>query len=288
MYFGNKLRIAVWVVSCVTGIAIAFIPFYLGLYVPQLPYLVPLNQKSNNTMALGIIIALTPPAIVEFSNYRWSKQVDNNVPRLLRDISEGVRSGVTLPKALEEASQRNYGPISKELEHAFSLFYLGENWQNSLNSLAKRLKRPSVHRLSIILTEAHQTGGKIIEVLDTSVNILQSLDEHKEEQNNNMRPYITTMYMAIIIFLIISRVVLNQFLAPICQMSNNASMTEVGFMTNALSIDYYTSILFWASNIESIFGGLIAGKMGEKSLSAGLFHSVILMILTLIVFNVAM
>ena len=288
MYFESKLRIAIWVVSGIIGIAIALIPLFLGLYIPQKPYLIPENQKSNNTIALGIIIALLFPAIVEFSNYRWGKQVDRNVPRLLRDVAESVRSGMTLPKALEEASQRNYGPLSKELKHAISLFILGESWQNSLNSLAKRLKRQSVLRLSTILIEAHQTGGKIVEVLETSVNLLQSLDEYREEQYNNMRPYITTMYMASIIFLIISRIVLSQFLAPLCLTSNNAAMTELGFMTGVLSIEYYTSILFWASNIESIFGGLIAGKIGERSLSAGLFHSVILMFLTLMFFNIAM
>jgi flagellar protein FlaJ len=212
--------------------------------------------------------------------------VDKNVPRLLRDIAEAVHSGMTLPKALEAASQRNYGPLSRELKRAISLFIFGESWQNSLNSLRKRLNRPSVLRLSTILIEAHQAGGKIIEVLETSGNILQSLDEHKEEQYNNMRPYITTMYMATIIFLIISRIILGQFLAPLCQTSNNINMAELGFMPSVLNIEYYTSLLFWASIIEAIFGGLIAGKMGDGSLAAGIFHSVILMVLTLIFFNI--
>lgn len=286
MYFKPKYRKAVWAVSGSVGVSIMLIPILLGIYTPQAPYIIPLSQRVNNTMASGLIIAFAFPAIVEFSNYRWGRQVDRNIPRLLRDVAEAVRSGVTLPKALEQASQRDYGPISKELEHTISMFILGAGWEDSLMSLAQRLRRPNALRLSTILIEAHQTGGKMIEVLDTSVDLFSSLDEYKEEQYGNMRPYMMTIYMATIIFLIIAYVVLHQFLTPLSAASTGTLVEESGLLQGVLDINYYTSILFWASIIESIFGGLIAGKIGDRTLSAGLRHSVILTVLTLVFFNV--
>jgi len=286
MYFKPKYRKAVWAVSGSVGLSIMLIPILLGLYTPQGPYIIPLSQRVNNTMAFGLVIAFAFPAIVEFSNYRWGRQVDKNIPRLLRDVAEAVRSGITLPRALEEASQRDYGPISKELEHAVSVFILGASWEDSLMSLAQRLRRPSALRLSTILIEAHQTGGKMIEVLDASVNLFSSLDEYREEQYSNMRPYMMTIYMATIIFLIIAYVVLHQFLTPLYAASAGATVEESGLLAGVLDINYYTSILFWASIIESIFGGLIAGKIGDGTLSAGLRHSVILTVVTLVFFNI--
>jgi len=286
MYFKPKYRNAVWAVSGSVGLSIMLIPILLGLYTPQGPYLIPLSQKVNNTMAFGLVIAFIFPAIVEFNNYRWGRQVDRNIPRLLRDVAEAARSGITLPRALEESSQRDYGPLSKELEHAISMFILGASWEESLMSLAQRLRRPSALRLSTILIEAHQTGGKMIEVLDTSVDLFSSLDEYKEEQYSNMRPYMMTIYMATIIFLIIAYVVLHQFLTPLYAASAGAIVKESGLLAGVLDINYYTSILFWASIIESIFGGLIAGKIGDGTLSAGLHHSVILTVLTLVFFNI--
>jgi len=235
---------------------------------------------------LRALRAFTFPAIVEFDNYRWSRQVERNIPKLLRDIAEAVRSGVTLPRALEEASQRDYGPLSKELENAISMFILGASWEDSLMSFAHRLKRPSALRLSTILIEAHQTGGKMIEVLETSVDLFTSLNEYREEQYSNMRPYMMTIYMATIIFLVIAYVVLHQFLTPLHAASAEATVQKSGLLANVLDINYYTSILFWASIIESIFGGLIAGKIGDRTLSAGLRHSVILTVLTLVFFNI--
>lgn len=288
MYFEQKHRIAVWAVSGSVGLAVMLVPVILGLYAPERPYLIPLSQKTNNIMAFGLIIAFAPPSMVEFSNYTWGKQVDRNVPRLLRDITEAVRSGLALPRAVEEASQRDYGPISRELERAVSMFILGASWEESLMSLAHHLRRPSALRLSTILIEAHQTGGRIVDVLKASVNLFSSLEEYKEEQFSNMRPYIVTVYMAAIIFLAISHVILYEFLAPLYQVSTGATVEEPGLLTGVLNINYYTSILFWASIIESVFGGLIAGKMGQKSLSAGLLHSVILLAVTLVFFNISL
>jgi flagellar protein FlaJ len=286
MYFQSRHRKAIWAVSGSIGISIMLIPLLLGRYTPQAPYIVPLSQSVNNTMAGGLIIAFAFPAIVEYNNYRWSKQVDRNIPRLLQDVAEAVRSGITLPRALEEASQRDYGPISQELERTISVFILGASWEDSLTSLAKRLRRPNALRLSTILLEAHQTGGKIIEVLDTSVNLFSSLNEYKEEQYNNMKPYMMTIYMATIIFLIIAYVVVHQFLTPLYASSIEVTAQESGLLQGVLDINYYTSILFWASIIESIFGGLIAGKIADRTLSSGLRHSTILVILTLAFFNI--
>ena len=283
MFFRKNLRAAVWGVSVAVGVIVMLSPLLLGQYSPQAPYLVPLDQRINNTITLGLIIALVFPAVVEYSNYSWIRQVEKAIPRLLRDISEAVRSGMTLAKAVEEASSKGIGPLSKELEHVMVVFVLGASWDEAVMSLAKRVKSATVSRFATILVEANQAGGKMNEVLDVSVELFSSLDEYKEEQYNNMRPYLFTIYLALGIFLIISYVMLYQFLAPL---SASQGTTGGSTIANVLDINYYTSILFWASAVESFFGGFIAGKIGDRSYSAGLRHSVILLSITLIFFNV--
>jgi flagellar protein FlaJ len=288
VYFEQKYRIAVWGVSGGIGLVVMLTPILLGLYVPEQPYIIPMSQKVNNILVLGFIIALGFPAVVEFNNYRWSRQVDKNVPRLLRDITEAVRSGITLPKALEEASQRNYGPVSKELEHAISMFSFGASFEDSLMSFARRLKRPGAMRFSTTLIEAHQTGGRLIEVLSASVDLSSRLEEYKEEQYTNMRPYVMTMYMTTIIFLTMAYVMLHQFLGPLSATASNTSMQNSGLLAGVLDINYYTSLLFWASILESVFAGLILGKVVDRGLSAGLRHSVILVVVTIAFFNITL
>lgn len=278
------MRIAVWATAAVVGFLVILSPILSGLYLPKQPYLIPLDQITNNIIAIGLLIMITIPAVVEYSNYRWMRQIEGAIPRVLRDIAEAIHSGVTLPKAVEQATAKGYGPLSKELERAMALFVLGSNWENSIMSITKRVKNASVARFATILVEADQAGGKITEVLDMSVELFSNIDQYREEQLNNMKPYTYTIYAAIAVFLIISLVVLTQFLVPLG--SSGMSQMGPGNSVTMLDINYYSSILFWASIIESLFAGLIAGKIGDRCYLSGLRHSALLIGITLIFFNV--
>ena len=284
MFFNKRLRLSVWVTSAAVGFLVAFLPLIAGLYVPVQPYLIPLTQEANNQIVLGMLIIITFPAIVEYSNYVWLKQVEASIPRLLRDISESIHSGVTLPKAVEAATAKGYGPLSKELEHVVGLFVLGNSWEDAVMSLTKRIKSPMVARFATILVEANESGGKISDVLDTSVDLFSNLEQYKEEQQNNMKPYIYTIYAAIMIFLVISLVVLTQFLGPLASSADIGA--GVGNAVSVLDINYYVSVLFWASVVESLFAGLIAGKIGDRQYLSGLRHSSVLLVATLLFFNI--
>jgi flagellar protein FlaJ len=287
MYLERKYSIAVYAVSGGVALTIVLVLVVFGFYAPQGPYFIPLSQRVNNAIALAVLIALGFPAVVEFNNFRWKRAVDRNIPRLLRDVTESVRSGLTLPRALEEASQRDYGPISGELERAVSMFVLGARFEDSLMFLAERLKRPTALRLCTVLVEAHQTGGKLLEVLSTSVVLFSSLEEYREEQYTNMRPYMMAVYMATLTFLVVAYILLHQFLAPLYMSSAGVGAKGSGLLAGVLDINYYASLLFWASILESIFGGLVIGKIVDRNLPAGLQHSVILVAVTLAFFNVS-
>jgi flagellar protein FlaJ len=287
MFIERKFSIAVWAVSGSVGLAIILGLVVFGLYVPTGPYFIPLSQRVNNAIAFSVVIIFAFPAIVEYNNYAWKGQVERNIPRLLRDVAESVRSGLTLPRALEEASQRDYGPVSKELERAVSMFIMGAKFEDSLMFLAERLRRPVALKMSTILIEAHQTGGKLLEVLNTSVELFTSLDKYKEEQHTNMKPYMMTVYMATLTFLIIAFIMLHQFLAPLYAAKGGATVQQSGLLSGVYDINYYASLLFWASVLESIFGGLVVGKIVDGNLAAGLRHSVILMVVTFVFFNIS-
>ena len=286
MYIERKYTLLVWAVAGSVGLTTILFLALTGFYIPSEPFFLPLSQKVNNAIALSVMIVFGFPAVLEFNNYSWKKQVERNVPRLLRDVTESVRSGMTLQRALEEASQRDYGPVSKELERAVSMFVLGAKFEDSLIFLAKRLRCPVALRMCTILVEAQQTGGKLLEVLGTSADLFSSLNAYKEEQYTNMKPYMMTIYMATLIFLTIAFIMLHLFLAPLAATKGTAAVTKSGLLAGVYDINYYNSLLFWASLLESIFGGLVVGKIVERDLAAGLHHSLILMAITLVFFNI--
>jgi len=285
MFFHRRYRIAVWSISLAVASVLLALILLQGVYTPSEPYLIPVSQRVNNAIALGIVVALAPAAAVEFINNRWLSGVDENIPRLLRDVTEAVRSGVPLFTALEDASARDYGPVSKVLEAAMVRFNLTSDLDGSLTWLGENLIRPAARRMSTILIEAYETGGRMMDVLDASVSLFTSLAEYREERYAQMRPYVFVVYMGSFVFMAISWVFLVQFLTPLAAAAATPSVAQSGILQNVLYINYYKSILFWAAVMEAILGGLVAGKMSSGRISAGLIHSTLLLLATLAVFN---
>lgn len=285
MFFNKKYKLAVCAISLSVTATLFALLCLQGIYVPAAPYFIPVTQRINNTLALGILIVLFFPAIIEYNNTLWFQGVDLNTPRLLKDITETVKSGAPLYRALEEASDRDYGPISNILEKAMVKLRLNSDFKEALDWFGETLIRPSIKRMSVILLEANEAGGDIIDLLNNGVHIFTNLAEYRDERHQNSRPYIFLVYLGTIIFLIMSWLILTQLLAPILATTANPSVGQIGFIASFLDIGYYKSILFWAAVIEAIFGGLVAGKICEGRTSAGLIHSIILLAITIIFFN---
>jgi len=286
VYFDRRYRIAVWAVSFSVFFVLLSLLIIQRVYVPTSPYFIPIDQRLNNSIILGLIVALVFPAIVETNNIRWLRQVDENTPRLLMDVTEAVRSGMPLIQALEDASTRDYGPISQPLAKAMVKFRMTSDLESALRGLGDSLIQPVVRQMSTILLEAYETGGRVIDVLSTSVELFSNLAEYREERVSQTRPYIFVVYLGTLIFLVISWVILAQFLGPLHAAATDPGLEQTGILRSLLDIKYYKAILFWAAVMESVFGGLVAGKIGSGRISAGLLHTVMLLSTTVAFFNV--
>jgi flagellar protein FlaJ len=286
VYFDRRYRLAVWAVSFSVFFVLISLLVIQRVYVPVSPYFIPTDQRLNNSIILGLIVALVFPAIVETNNIRWLRQVDENTPRLLMDVTEAVRSGMPLIQALEAASTRDYGPITQPLSKAMVKFRMTSDLESALKGLGDSLIQPVVRQMSTILLEAYQTGGRVIDVLSTSVELFSNLSEYREERVSQTRPYIFVVYLGTLIFLVISWVILAQFLGPLHAAATDPSLEQTGILRSLLDIKYYKAILFWAAVMESVFGGLVAGKIGSGRISTGLLHTVMLLSTTVAFFNV--
>lgn len=285
LYFERRYRIAVWAFSFFISASIILLALMRGMQYSTGNYMIPTSQALNNTLVLSLTLLLVFPGIVEYYNNQWRSAVNKNVPILLRDLSESVRSGLSLIRALEDASTRDYGPISKPLEAAMVRFNLTSDIEGSLRWLGEELIQPAARRMSIILIEAYSTGGRVIEVLHISANLFTSLAEYQNERDAEMRPYTFVVYLGSLVFMAISFIIIAQFLVPLTASSADPLVAQSGLLNNILSINYYKAILFWAAVIEALFSGLIAGKIRTGRVSAGLIHSVILLLLTVVFFN---
>jgi flagellar protein FlaJ len=279
LYVKRRQKLIVSGVSVAVSLAVVVAVVALGMYVPDEEYLIPLDTLVNNLFAVAMLTVIFPSAVVGFFNLRYRRSVEQNIPRFLRSLMDDVHAGLTLPRAIEEASKRDFGPVSGEAERALSKFIMGKKFEDCMRDMAVQLHHPQADQVATILVEAHSSGGRVSETLKAATDVYASFNEYREDRRAKMKPYTYLIYMAVLIFLVVSYIALYQFLMPL------AGVSGTPLFQSFLSIDYYVAIFFWASILEGLFGGLVGGKISEGMISAGLLHSTILVVIPVIFFN---
>lgn len=125
-----------------------------------------------------------------------------------------------------------------------------------------------------------------MEQVNKHIGELQSIDR---ERYASMRPYAAVVYIAFGVFLFTDVLLIRSFFTQIVQLQAKVMATSGGgggVFAGAGSVDvgFLKMVLFHAVIIQAFFGGLIAGKMSEGKLGAGLKHTLILLIIAFVTF----
>ena len=276
-----KEKTIVAAISVGIGISVA-IAAIIGVFVMGLSF--PLTW--DQLIIVGIMISLFPPAVMETLDLRWQRGIDNNIPRLLREIAESGRTGLTLIRAIEVSADRDYGPLTPELKRMLAKISWGATLEDAMKGFAERARTKLAQRVSTLITEVARSGGdtqEIMEQVNRHVNELQTIDRERYAQ---MRPYAVVVYVAFGVFLFADIMMIRMFFEPMAAAQAQAAATGGGgiFGGAGLDINSLNRTLFHATIIEGILGGLIAGKMSEAHLGAGLKHSLLLLLITFLSF----
>ena len=241
------------------------------------------------TMAtIAVIACFVFPGLAERSYNRWRTKIDDNIPGMLADIAGNVRSGFSITRSIELAADTDYGPLTEQLRIDQVQLSWGLTLEQVMQSQVKRVDSQLAKRTFTSLAQASESGGKIQDVIDAIQRHTTELQQIEKETKNALRPYVSTTYVAVGIFLAISVVLIDSFFTQIF-----ASQSKIGSQgasifagLGGLSLPALKQAFLQMGLIESVFGGLGAGKLGEASFAAGFKHVVALAVLNIVVFTV--
>jgi len=140
----------------------------------------------------AVIIAVFPPTILNYIDYRWRKAVDSNLPNLFRSIVQAQETGMTLPQALEEAAKRSYGPLTAELRKMNAQISWGMTFEEALLALGKRVNTVLMQRTVPLIIEASRSGGRVEKVFEPTGKFVQTtllLDKEKKKPDPPIHRY---------------------------------------------------------------------------------------------------
>jgi len=282
-----KEKKLVGIVSAALGITMAILSLlaYFLFHITGLPF------DWDQLLILSLIVAVFPAAVVEYLDLKWENGIDKNIPRLLREIAESGKTGLTLVRAIEVSADRDYGPLTPELRQMVVQISWGSSLEEALKSFAVRARTKLAKRTSDLIAEVARSGGdtqEIMEQLNRHIGELQSIDRERYAQ---MRPYSAVVYIAFGVFLFTDVMLIRSFFTQILQMQNSVLNTAGGGSTifggiASVNIDLLKKILFHAVIIQAIIGGLVTGKVSEARLGAGLKHVLILLVVAFVTFLV--
>ena len=234
-------------------------------------FIVGFTAALDDFVFFGFLVLISPIAIVNYVDYRWRKSVDARLPDLFRSIVQAQEIGMTLPKALEEAAERDYGPLSPELKKMTVQISWGASFEEALLAFGRRVGTVLTLRTVPMIIEASRSGGRVEKVFDTMGKFVQTTLLLEKERKTQTRPYIAIIYVALFVFLFTIVILFKTFFT-------NVEGVALFSLPTSSSADL-KRIFLHLTLVQGFFSGLVAGKMGEGSVSAGLKHSLVMMLL---------
>lgn len=255
----HEKRIA-WTVSLALAVVVLITAF---LRLTGLPIF-------DEYVILALVIALFPVAVLDYVDYRWRRSIDEHLPDLFRAIVQAEKTGMTLTQAVEEAAKRRYGPLTAELRRMVAHMSWGRSFEDVFQSFSQRVNTWLTKRTIPLIVEASRSGGRVEEVFEPMEKFVQSTLMAEKERQTQTRPYIAIVYVAFFVFLFTVIMLFKTFFIQI---------SDLPTIDSGLLTTYEARRLFFhMSTVQALFGGLVAGKMGEGTMSAGLKHSVVLLV----------
>lgn len=265
----------------------------LSLFFAYLSFFIFQNEKIKAVFYFLSFISLFSPYLLnKFKEYLYVKEIEENFPVFIMDLSELIKAGIPLPKAVDLIKKNDYGVLSPLVYELSTKLSWGIKIEEAFDYFAKKSNSELVNKVVKGLIEAHKSGGDIITFLDSLINDLSILNHLKKERESIMYRKIMQFYV-LYFFLILTIIGINKFVLPFVQESTKKSIEMTGLqavqLVKTVTKNQYdfNNIFFFLAIIQSIFSGLIIGKLTADSLKAGIKHLAILFPITYIIMKLA-
>jgi flagellar protein FlaJ len=238
----------------------------------------------TNEIFLGaVLVILVPSAILDYENQSWVSAIEDQMPLLVRGVSESQETGLTLVKALEKVVEDKMigRPLSDEVKKLTVQMSWGTSFEQALTNFKDRVNSPIVNRFSALVLEASRSGGAIKKVFTATSGFMEEMKDMDKETSAQMKPYIIIIYAAFAVFAVVAILLVRSFFAPVQGAAQITGSGSVGSISG-LKDFFYKDML-----ISGITGGLMAGKLGERRIAGGLKHAIILSVVGYAIFFIA-
>ena len=227
-------------------------------------------------IAVALCVATAPAAMVYIRLNRRKVGMEQGVASFLRDLTEVRKTGLSPEKCIESLSRRDYGVFTKELRKISSEISWGIPLKKVVMDFLGRTKSWMTQIVMFLLVETIDVGGGTIAMIESLARFNNLTQEVEKEKKMSVRPYIMMPYLASIL-LVATTIMMLSFTTGGIIPSGLPGQPTTPKDNSAIKLVFMTSVIF-----HSYLIGIVAGKISEESVAAGFKHASILVVLAVL------
>ena len=136
---------------------------------------------SMGPLILGAVGFVLPPLVITYLQRRRRDLFNAQLAGMLQLLSNSLKTGYAIDRALETVAQKSPPPVSTEFERVTTQIALGTSVEDALSSLLLRIDSPDLEFIVTAILLHVRVGGNLAEVLDNISDTLRDRLQTKRD-----------------------------------------------------------------------------------------------------------
>jgi tight adherence protein B len=138
---------------------------------------------SLGPVILGVVGFIVPPLVVGYLQRRRQKLFNEQLASMLTLLSNSLKTGYAIDRALETVASKSQPPVSTEFERVTTEITLGTSVEEALSGLLVRINSADLEFIVTAILLHIRVGGNLAEVLDTISDTLRDRLQTKRDMS---------------------------------------------------------------------------------------------------------
>lgn len=243
------------------------------------------------TIVLAIVACIAQFLLDIRKEQSRQKEIEEKFLEFVRALVGTVKSGISIPQALRQTSDKDYGSLTKYTKKLANQLEWGIPVDEALSTFSKDTGNTVIKRSVSIVLEAEKSGGDMEGVLESVTDSVMHVKKIKAERRAETFSQMVQGYIVFFVFIgimLILQLKLFPALEGISAMQEGIQTMGLGGVFESVEegkADLDTTF-FGLLMIQGLFAGIMIGKFSEGTLKQGIMHSFTLMTLAALIITV--
>ena len=247
-------------------------------------------------LGMGVLVLILPFFLSLIVEGRKEREKNEQFLEFSRNLAESVKTGTPIAKSIVNMGRKNYGSLTPHIRKLANQITLGIPTSRAFTTFAYDVDSVVVKRAVSLIQEAENAGGEIDYILDSVAESINQIEKLKKERKNSVSNLVVQGYIIFLVFVGIMLVMqfkilpLTSGVAPVGAIGNIGALTTSDPLGSAeataaaaISAEKLARPFLYLILIQGACAGLTIGKIAEGKIKAGIKHSIILTLLSFLI-----